>query len=69
MNQKTSQPETPDVAEIQKMSQPIDVSAIYEIPGTALVQLYALIDEVPMKYARAILPVVAMNITKTKKRA
>lgn len=69
MNQKTSQPETPEVAEIQKMSQPIDTAAVYEIPGSALVQLYALIDEVPMKYARAILPVVAMNITKTKKRA
>lgn len=69
MNQKTTPSPTEQVEELQKMSQPIDVSAIYEIPGTALVQLYALIDEVPMKYARAILPVVAMNITKTKKRA
>ncbi len=68
MNQKTATP-ADQVEELQKMSQPIDTAAVYEIPGAALVQLYALIDEVPMKYARAILPVVAMNITKTKKRA
>jgi len=68
MNQKTQSPED-QVEELQRMSQPIDTAAVYEIPGSALVQLYALIDEVPMKYARAILPVVAMNITKTKKKA
>ncbi len=51
-----------DPAMAQKMNQPIDPDGTYSIPGGALVQLYAELDEVPMKYARRILPLVAMNI-------
>lgn len=48
----------------RRMNQPIDPAGLYTITGEAIVQLYAMIDEVPMKYARQLLPTLAMNITR-----
>lgn len=53
-----------DAEAIEKMNQPIDVNADYRISGQTIAQLYTLIDEIPMKYARSILPCVATNIDK-----
>lgn len=52
----------PDAEALARMNQPIDVKAEYTIPGAAIVELYKQIDEIPMKYARVILPILAMNI-------
>lgn len=51
-----------DVAAIERMNTPIDIDADYRIPGAVIAQLYQAIDEVPMKYARQLLPLVAMNV-------
>lgn len=59
---KPAQSKGADAAAISKMNQPIDMDADYRISGAAIAELYRLIDEVPMKYARTMLPVVAMNI-------
>ena len=50
----------------QKAAQPIDVNATYTISGRAIAELYQLIDEVPMKYAKLLLPTVAVNIEKVE---
>lgn len=56
---------TETMAEVERrMNQPIDPAGLYTISGQAIVQLYSLIDEVPMKYARQLLPTLAMNITR-----
>jgi hypothetical protein len=57
--------QTEIMAEVERrVNQQIDPEATYTIPGQAIVQLYALIDEVPMKFARQLLPTLAMNITR-----
>ena len=57
--------QAPNMAEMERrINQPIDPEAVYTIPGQAIVQLYALIDEVPMKFARQLLPTLAMNVTR-----
>ena len=50
----------------QKASQPIDVNATYQISGRTVAELYALIDEVPMKYAKLLLPTLAVNLEKVE---
>lgn len=47
---------------VERMNVPIDVEAEYRISGQVIAQLYTQIDEVPMKYARTILPLIGMNI-------
>lgn len=60
---RTTKPEAgADVAAIERMNTPIDIDADYRIPGAVIAQLYQAIDEVPMKYARQLLPLVAMNV-------
>lgn len=67
MNNASKNP-TPQAAMIaeaeQRMNRPIDPAATYAISGQAVVQLYSLIDEVPMKFARQLLPTLAMNINR-----
>lgn len=55
-----------DPAMAQKVNQPIDTTATYMIPGGVLAQLYAELDEVPMKYARRCFPLIAMNIERVE---
>jgi hypothetical protein len=57
----------PDAALVQKMSQPIDTSATYEISGQAIVGIMQLVDEVPMKYARQLLPAIVGSLEKVEK--
>ena len=57
----------PDADLVQKMSQPIDTSATYEISGQAIVGIMQLVDEVPMKYARALLPAIVGSLEKVDK--
>lgn len=47
---------------IERMQQPIDAGAEYRISGRAVIGLYQLIDEIPMKYARQLLPALAGNL-------
>lgn len=57
--------QTENMADMERrINQPIDPEATYTIPGQAIVQLYALLDEVPMKFARQLLPTLAMNVTR-----
>jgi len=56
----------PDPELVQKMSQPIDASATYTISGQAVVGIMQLIDEVPMKYARQLLPAIVQSLDKAE---
>lgn len=51
----------------RRMNQPIDPAGLYTITGEAIVQLYAMIDEVPMKYARQLLPAIVGSLEKVEK--
>lgn len=62
------QPKGASAEAVEKMNTPIDVEADYRISGAVITQLYAAIDEVPMKYARQLLPLVAMNVELIKGR-
>ena len=73
MNQKTRTPTPAELAaqtptgqpsaeDLARMSSPLDVGANYRISGQTLVGLYQIIDEIPMKYARQLLPAIQMNI-------
>ena len=57
----------PDADLVQKMSQPIDTTATYEISGQAIVGIMQLVDEVPMKYARQLLPAIVGSLEKSEK--
>lgn len=47
----------------QRMSRPLDTSVKYHRIDTAsIVELVRLIDEIPMKYAKQMLPVLQMSI-------
>lgn len=52
----------PSAEDLARMSSPLDVGADYRISGQALVGIYQMIDEIPMKYARQLLPAIQMNI-------
>ncbi len=53
----------PDQAALmQRMSQPIDPAAIYRIEGAALVQILNLIDEIPTKHGRLMLPAILTSV-------
>ena len=54
---------TPDPEMMAKMNRPLDTSVPYHAINTqAVLQLYQAFDELPMKYARMLLPLVATNI-------
>lgn len=62
MTEKT-QAELDDEAMVQKMRQPIDATAEFHMIRTStILQLEALIDEVPMKYAKLLLPTLKQGI-------
>jgi hypothetical protein len=61
------QQQAPDADLVQKMSQPIDTTATYEISGQAVVGLMQIVDEVPMKYARQLLPAIVGSLEKVDK--
>lgn len=53
----------PDQAALmERMSQPIDPGATYRIQGQALVQILAMIDEIPTKHGRLMLPAILTSI-------
>jgi hypothetical protein len=54
----------PTADQMARMNAPLDVGADYRISGQTLVAIYQLIDEIPMKFARQLLPAIQMNIDK-----
>lgn len=62
-----NQKQAPNQAEIelaQKAAQPIDVNADYKISGRTIANIYTIIDEIPMKFAKILLPELAVNLEK-----
>lgn len=59
-----NQVQQPDPELVQKMSQPIDATATYQIKGESVVGIMQLIDEVPMKFARMLLPALVGSLEK-----
>jgi len=59
------QPEMPQLnpETMARMQRPLDASIpYYAIPTQAILQMYQAIDEIPMKYARVLLPMIQANI-------